>query len=165
LYDTESDGGDDDNDGGDDGHAQPLPGLNAGVDDPASDNGDSNASEYDQDQDDGGDNSNNENNANEENVNDDEEHIPEINVPDVMLSTPTPEVRENAGVGIALENTGVPDGNTRKITGVQGPHTMPTMVGNRFFHDMTREHKRMNEQIMNERYGPRAHHFNLQEWT
>jgi hypothetical protein len=105
----------------------------------------------------------NEDVANEEEANGDEEQNPEINIPDVTLSTPAPEARENAGVGITRENTGVPGRIAREITGVQGPRNTPTRTGNRFFHDTTREHEHMNEQIMDERHGPRGHHFNLRE--
>lgn len=154
-------------------------------DDPESDDNDSDGDKCDQG--DSGDDDNDdksgkeqedEDNEDEEDdilANEEEDQIPEINIPDMMLSTPIPEMPENTGVEIAWENAGVTGTNEREIpgvtvddgntweqnTGVWDTHDMPTRTGNRFFHNTAREHRRMNEQIMDEWYGPRAHHFNL----
>jgi hypothetical protein len=167
-YDTDSDN--DDDLGGDDVIAQPLPGLNAGVDDPQNDGSDDDESDDDESESDddleSDDDPESDSGDNDENIetdgnpepNENDEQIPEINVPDITV--------ENAGVPAnAARITGVPRNNAAGIAGVQGQHETPndTRMGNRFFHDTRREHRRMNEQIMDERYGPRGHHFNLRE--
>jgi hypothetical protein len=91
------------------------------------------------------------------------DEVPEINIPDVTLSTPAPQVRENTGVENARENAGVADNMHGQNTGVESRHETSTPPCGRFFHDTNREHRRMNEQIMDEHYGPRNHHFNLRD--
>ena len=76
--------------------------------------------------------------------------------------------RENAGVTGAdvreIPGVTVDDSNRwARNTGVRDTCDTPTRTCNRFFHDTAREHRCMNEQIMNERYGPRGHHFNLRD--
>jgi hypothetical protein len=163
----------DDDDDGDDGNsvpAQPLLGLTAGVDnDGTNDNDD----EDDENSDSGSDDSDSDDDSNGDNDDDvadvpaDEEELrePGINVLDVLLSapvptrqpTPVPEpapptLQQSAGVG------GVTAGVGTDVAGVN------TGVGDdceRVFHDTMGEHNRMNQQLMDEQYGPHGHDINL----
>jgi hypothetical protein len=162
-YASESDNDDDDHH--DD--APPLPGLNAGVDDDGdsddenetnvSDSEDEDDDEDDGEDDDGGDDDEGNGLGDEE-----EPHEPEINIPDVVLSapaptqqpTPAPTLQQNTGVG--SEIAGVGANATARGTGVGDG-------GGRVFHDTRDEHDRMNQQLMDERYGPRGHDINLRE--
>jgi hypothetical protein len=106
---SDSSDSDDDPDAGDAIIAQPLPGLNAGVNDDHSDHSDSDSDGYDDDDDNidddnDDDNGNYDAQINEETADDDEAHIPEINIPDTVASTPP---AESAGVGGPAENAGV----------------------------------------------------------
>jgi hypothetical protein len=148
-----------------------------------SDNDDNSSDEYtgnddddddeDDDDDDEEDENDDEDGENDEAVDEDktadenENQIPEINIPGVTLSAPASDMRENTGVENGRENAGVVGTNDNmraRNIGVGGTRETPTRPNDRFFHDTRGIHKHMNQQLMDNRYRPRTHGINLQDW-